>query len=228
MSKKINFTSISAETVNKLNELSKLIFVSAEESKKLSADMTAAKDELAKALEAGTKTAEHDNAVRRVQYKQKAFASLRRITLFNHKDENGVEIPGLYTQLGIDSELYTAYITMQDEGKRGAYLNACKSILRAMGMDTADKLVQALAGALSVSVGRVKSSREATRKGTLTKNVSSSSFQETFTLRLLEQVAKTCDDVIVYSAEFYKGSVEYDKDLKTVLSYTVTEKEVEA
>ena len=227
MAKKVFFGKINQETVDNLNTLSEVIFVSAHEGRRLSDEKKKATAERDKAVEEGTKTAEHDNAIRAITNKQKALASFRRETLFDHKDEANNAIDGLFSTMGINGDLYTAYVLMQNEGRRGAYLNCIKGILSALGMDCKESLTSALANTLAISVGRVKTSRSAELKGELTKDATKVAFCELFSRRLLEQVAKTCDKVTVYNAEFYSASVKYDKNAKFE-SYTITGKETEA
>lgn len=223
MSKKVNFGKISVETINNLNSLSEAIFVSAYEGRTLSDEKKTAVALRDKAIEEGNKTAEHENAVNKVTNKQKAIATFRRETLFDHKDESGNTVNGLFTTMGITEDLYKAYILMQNEGKRGEYLNAIKKVLIAMGMDCTEKLTASLANTLTTAVGRVKTSRNAELKGELTKDATRVAFCELFARRLLEQVAKTCDQVTVYTAEFYTVKVNYDKNVKFE-SYTIKEK----
>lgn len=226
MAKKVFFGKISEETVKNLNKLSEVLFVSAHEGRRLSDEKKKATAERDKAVEEGTKTAEHDNAIRAITNKQKALSSFRRETLFDHKDESGESVDGLFSTMGINGDLYTAYILMQNEGKRGEYLKAIKGVLSAMGMDCTENLTSALANTLTTSVGRVKTSRNAELKGEFTKDATRVAFCELFARRLLEQVAKTCDKVTVYKAEFYTASVVYDKNVKFE-SYTITEKTAE-
>lgn len=224
MSKKLYFGKINEETINNLNTLSEAIFVSAYEGRELSDEKKTAVALRNKAVEEGTKTAEHDNAVNKVTYKQKAMTAFRRETLFDHKDNSDNTVNGLFTTMGITEDLYKAYILMQNEGKRGEYLNSIKKILSALGMDCTEKLTASLANTLTTAVGRVKTSRNTELKGEFTKDATKVAFCELFARRLLEQVAKTCDKVTVYTAEFYTVKVNYDKNMKFE-SYTITEKE---
>lgn len=224
--KKVFFGKINEETVKNLNKLSEIIFVSAHEGRRLSEEKKIATSERDKAVEEGTKTAEHDNAVRAITYKQKALASFRRETLFDHKDDADNAVDGLFSIMGINSALYEAYILMQNEGKRGEYLKSIKGVLSAMGMDCTENLTSALANTLTTAVGRVKTSRNAELKGEFTKDATRVAFCELFARRLLEQVSKTCDKVTVYKAEFYTASVVYDKNTKFE-TYTITEKTAE-
>ena len=221
MAKKVFFGKISEETVKNLNKLSEVIFVSAYEGRRLSDEKKKATAERDKAVEEGTKTAEHDNAIRAITYKQKALSSLRRNTLFDHKDEAANAIDGLFSIMGINNALYESYILMQNEGKRGEYLKAIKGVLSAMGMDCTENLTSALANTLTTAVGRVKTSRNAELKGEFTKDATRVAFCELFARRLLEQVAKTCDKVTVYKAEFYTVNVVYDQNMK-IETYTIT------
>lgn len=226
MAKKVFFGKINEETVKNLNKLSEVIFVSAHEGRRLSEEKKKATADRDKAVEEGTKTAEHDNAVRAITYKQKALSSFRRETLFDHKNEADNAIDGLFSIMGINNALYEAYILMQNEGKRGEYLKAIKGVLSAMGMDCTENLTSALANTLTTAVGRVKTSRNAELKGEFTKDATRVAFCELFARRLLEQVSKTCDKVTVYKAEFYTASVVYDKNTKFE-TYTITEKTAE-
>lgn len=226
MAKKVFFGKINEETVKKLNKLSEIIFISAHEGRRLSEEKKIATSERDKAVEEGTKTAEHDNAVRAITYKQKALASFRRETLFDHKDDADNAVDGLFSIMGINNALYEAYILMQNEGKRGEYLKSIKGVLSAMGMDCTENLTSALANTLTTAVGRVKTSRNAELKGEFTKDATRVAFCELFARRLLEQVSKTCDKVTVYKAEFYTASVVYDKNTKFE-TYTITEKTAE-
>lgn len=226
MAKKVFFGKINQETINNLNKLSEVIFVSAHEGRRLSEEKKKATADRDKAVEEGTKTAEHDNAIRAITYKQKALSSFRRETLFDHKNEADNAIDGLFSIMGINNALYEAYILMQNEGKRGEYLKAIKGVLSAMGMDCTENLTSALANTLTTAVGRVKTSRNAELKGEFTKDATRVAFCELFARRLLEQVSKTCDKVTVYKAEFYTASVVYDKNTKFE-TYTITEKTAE-
>lgn len=226
MAKKVFFGKINQETINNLNKLSEVIFVSAHEGRRLSEEKKKATSNRDKAVEDGTKTAEHDNAIRAITYKQKALSSLRRNTLFDHKDEADNAVDGLFSIMGINNALYEAYILMQNEGKRGEYLKAIKGVLSAMGMDCTENLTSALANTLTTAVGRVKTSRNAELKGEFTKDATRVAFCELFARRLLEQVAKTCDKVTVYKAEFYTVNVVYDQNMK-IETYTITEKTAE-
>lgn len=226
MAKKVFFGKIDNATIENLNKLSEVIFVSAYEGRTLAEAKKVATAERDKAVEEGTKTAEHDNAIRAITYKQKALSTLRRETLFDHKDEADNAVEGLFTIMGINNSLYEAYILMQNENKRGKYLEAIKGVLSAMGMDCSENLTSVLANTLSTSVGRIKTSRNAELKGELTKDATRVAFCELFARRLLEQVAKTCDKVTVYNSEFYTASVVYDKNVKFE-SYTIVEKKAE-
>ena len=228
MSKKIMFGAISQETVSHLNQLSEVLFVSAFEGRNLYNEGTIARNDRVKAEKDGKEDlSSYDKAVRRVQYKQKAMASFRRETLFDHKDDDGNTVFGLFSVMGIDESLYSAYLLMQNEDKRGAYYESIKKVLSNMGIDVKENLSRQLANSLSVAVGRSKTGRNQQVKGEFTKDASRVSFQETFALRLLEQVAKTCPDVVVYNAEFYTATVEYDKNVKFV-SYSIQSKAEQA
>lgn len=224
MSKKIMFGAISEETVKNLNKLSELIFVSAFEGRRLSEAGTVARNERAKAEKDGAESmVEYDNAIRKVQYMQKAMGTMRRETLFDHKDADGNNVQGLFSTMGIDGELYKAYILMQTEDKRGAYYDSIKKVLSALGIDVKENLSRTLANNLSVAVGRIKAGRNANLRGEFTKDATQTAFCETFALRLLEQVSKTCPDVVVYTSELYTATVEYDPNMKFV-SYSIQAK----
>ena len=229
MSKKIMFNAISQETINHLNKLSQIIFISNLESRNLSEAMKKAKAEKDKAVAEGAESVvEYDNAIRVISNKQKALSSFRRNTLFVHKDEQDVTVNGLFADMGIDDELYTSYCLMQDEGKRGDYLKAIKLLLEKLGMDIKkDNLVSALANTLATAVGRVKSSRSGQLKGELTKNSARGNFFETFALRLLEYVNKTCDEVTVYTSDLWDVTVTYDENLRTVVNTEIFAKTAE-
>lgn len=225
MSKKIYFGKINEETVGLLNELSEVLFVSSVEMRRLTIDGKAAKAAYEKAKNDGKEsTVEELNAVNSVQYKRNALNAWKKKAFFGDKD-NTSDI-GVMSKLGITAELHTAYVVMQTEGKRGAYLDAIKKVLSALGMDNSENLTKLLANKLQFVVGNKVATSSAIVQGKLTKQEGYSTFAQIFALSMLEYIAETCEKVTIYKSELYNVSVAYDEHVKFE-KYEITEKEAD-
>lgn len=225
MSKKIYFGKLADETVVTLNELAEVIFATTTEARKLSVDMKAATANLAKAKSDGVESVvEYNNAINLISNKRTALNAYKKEALFGVKDTDN---NGLMGKLGITSDLHSAYITMQTEGKRGEYLKSIKNILSSLGMDTSEKLTANLANKLQFVVGNKVASSSAIVQGKFTKQEGFSVFAQIFALSMLEYIADTCEKVTIYKAEFYNVSFTYGKNVKFE-KYEITGKEADA
>ena len=224
MSKKIYFGKLADETVVTLNELAEVIFATTTEARKLSVDMKAATANLEKAKSDGVESVvEYNNAINLIRNKRTALNAYKKEALFGVKDTDN---NGLMGKLGITSDLHNAYITMQTEGKRGAYLDAIKKVLSALGMDNSENLTKLLANKLQFVVGNKVATSSAIVQGKLTKQEGYSTFAQIFALSMLEYIAETCEKVTIYKSELYNVSVTYAEHVKFE-KYEITEKEAD-
>lgn len=233
MSKKIYFATVNKEVVATVNNVLEVCFVHASVSTELSKEKSALRKELAEVVEKianGTAKDGEKLAVEKkiniVTNKQKALVAWRKNTLYTHKAENSEEwVEGLYAKLGINQDLLEVRDTCATANTWGKWNDAIRKLLaEVFGLNFADdKLPAKFASYLEHLVGATLGSNKDILKGKLLKDDTRfNNFAELMARGMATYMAKTCEDIVLPTAEFYTASVKFDKDLRVVEEYTMT------
>lgn len=229
MAKKITFAHTKQETIDKINEILEMNFVSAFMRKQWQGEAKTLQSQLETARNNGTDTVEYVNKLQLIDYKRKALASWRKNTLMPTKNDKGVTVEGLYGAVGCTVDLAKTYCECRDSGTWTKWNKAIKAMLNdVFEFDAIDeKLVGKFASYLEHAVGTNIAGINQVLNGTLLKPATTAKFTEIMVNAIATYMAKTCDSINIPTVEFYTASVEFDETVKKVVSYTVEEKEEE-
>lgn len=235
MAKKIYFATLNNNVVATINNVFEVYFAHAFVKTQLSAEYTAL-DKTLKALKEaeilGDATREDilsvQNKINVNVNKKKALVAWRKNTLYTHKSETSDEwVKGLYDDLGVTKEFAEVWAQCRSAKTYGKWNEAIRKMLAEVyGMDFKDdKLPSKLANYLEHVIGENPASDKEILNGILLKDKTAySKFAELFVRALVGYIAQTCDKVAIPTQEFYKAEVEFDKDIREVVSYKVVEK----
>ena len=232
MSKKIYFATVNKEVVANVNDILEVLFVHASVSSELSRELgklRKEKKEVEEKIAAGTAKDGEKLAVEKkmniATNKQKALVAWRKNTLYTHKVENSEEwVEGLYAKLGINQELLEVRDTCATANTWGKWNESIRTLLaEVFGLNFADdKLPAKFASYLEHLVGATLGSNKDILKGKLLKDDTRfNNFAELMARGMATYMAKTCEDIVLPTAEFYTASVKFDKDLRVVEEYSM-------
>lgn len=226
MAKKITFSKCNQETIDTINRILEINFMSAYMRKQWAGEVKILQSDLEMARFNEEDTTKLVNALQLIEYKRKALASWRKNTLMPTKNDRGVTVEGLYGKVGCTVELAQTYCECRDAGAWTKWNKAIKAMLVEVfefdGID--DKLINKFAAYLEHAVGSNVAGLNQVLSGTLLKPATTAKFTETMVNAIATYMVKTCDAVNVPTVEFYTASVEFDEDIKTVASFSVDEK----
>lgn len=229
MSKKIKFTNVNKETIATINTILEVNFTVAFVRNELSIAKKALEVELEDARLEDRPTIEIQKKLTLIDYKKKALASWRKEQLFPTKKDKKIISDGLYAAIGLTMDLVGTYADCKSAGTWGKWNKSVKTMLaEVFQFDTLDeKLVSKFATYLEHQVGSNVSGTKQILNGVLLKENNANKVMEILANSIATYMQKTCDSVIIPTVEFYTASVEFDENIKTVTSFTVSEKEEE-
>lgn len=229
MSKNVSFKRVSEGSCALLNSALDVIFISAAESRRLAADKKRVKAAYEAALlaEAAGETPKEssrdlEKQMNILKDKQKGLNAWRKESLFGSKDTNGNHKDGILEMLGVDTELYSAYVLKVQDNKPAKFQEAVRDCLvKGFGLDLQEQLVKRLASRLADNMGIQLTKGAEVLDGKLVKSMKEKQFMELFTCALAQYAAKTADGrIVIPTADLYSAVVEYDHTLKVENAYT--------
>ena len=225
MAKKIYFKTINVETVNTINTILDVTFANAFERKELTKELRSLEKKFKEAKEKNEPTLELTKGINVIKNKRDALKKWTDTTLRTHKDSSDNWVDGLFAEIGVDKKFCETYIECRDNETWGKWNSAIKKMLvEVYGMSLDDKLVGKFASFLEHKIGDSATGINQILKGELLKPQTVRNFSEIMVRAIATYIAKTNDDVVIPTAEFYVAKITYDKNIRTVEKYEVVEK----
>lgn len=231
MAKKIYFKNVNTATVNTLNTIAEIVFVSAKETAILNTEKRTLTKEL-ELLEAAATLGDsgsdeiqnHKNKLNVIAHKKKALSAFRKNTLYGYKDSNDKRVLGHFEKLGITSDLFETYQEAVSTCSFSDWNTAIKNLLKdTFAMNLNEKLTKQLADYLIHSIGLKKASSTKIRQGKLVDTVNKNNFNELFVFALIDYMSDTCESLVVPNEKVYSVITEYDENYKELVNYQLVE-----
>ena len=227
MAKKIYFSKINTEVINTINTICEVVFANAFVRNELSKEYKSISKELEELGENDSKV-ELNNKLNIVTMKRKALFTWCNNTLKPHKNSSDEWEKGLYDELHIDKELAEVYFDCKSRNNYAKFNESIKAIFSdVFGMDLSDKLIKPFCTYLEHLVGSKIGTTKQILDGKLLKDETVVKFCEIIVMGIATYMAETCESICIPTVKFYNATVEFDKNFREVVSYSVTEVEEE-
>lgn len=229
MAKKIYFKHVNTEVKETINTILDVTFANAFERKALSIELKQIEKELedfkAQEENEGKSTVEFTKRMNVIKSKRDALRKWTDTTLRNHKNDDGVWEDGLFSAVGVTSNFCEIYLDCKANETWGKWDKTIKDMLvETYEISVEDKLLKKFADYLGRQVGSSCTGINQVLKGQLLKAQTVRNFSEIMVRAIAEYMAKTVEDVVIPTSEFYVAKINYDENLRTVVSYEVVAK----